>query len=311
MKLKAVILLCTALVFLSGCSGETAEVRERVYVQSAVLDASEKTSLTLFMFEGTENSVEGVGTDVFSAADDAAVKSGREIFLWHTELLCLTSPVDSEYLTSCLGEYRLSPGCRLLLLHTAEISEETDTTALTDSLKLETEKGRIPETDLFTVLQELQGTDGTALVPVLTDQGFSMGITDGSDILGVLSEKAVKGLVWLRGDNFPERLPITGDSGTESFEVYSADTDLSAEIVKGIPHIRAEIRIRGKGNTEAARQLVKAYCLAAIEETVKGMKADVIGLDACLARDCPEYFAQLDFYTAMTAADFEVIVREK
>ena len=240
--IKRIFCLCAALIFATGCTGGTAEVRERIYVQSAVLDAGEYTSLELFLFEGTGELVEGVGKDIFSATENAAVRTGREIFLGHTELLCLKSPMDSSGLMNCLDEYRLSPGCRLLLLQGEDISEDTDTTKLTDSLKLGTEKGNIPQTDLFTILKELQSADGKALAPLLTEDGISMCITDGQNILGILSQRATIGLVWLRGDNHPERITVTGENGTESFQVYSACTDVSAQIIKGIPHIKAEVK---------------------------------------------------------------------
>ena len=109
----------------------------------------------------------------------------------------------------------------------------------------------------------------------------------------------------------PERIAVAGENGTEDYEVYSADAKLSAEIVKGIPHVKAEISIKGNGNGEAAARLIKVCCQAAIEETLKEMKADVIGLDACLAQDCPEYYAQQDFETAKWAAEFECVVEMK
>ena len=311
MKLILVLAAALLLISASGCTSQTPEVRERAYVQSVIISKENETELTLLPFEDSGEPMSGKGTDVFAAKEDAAIKTGLEIFLGHAELLCLSEPLDASELTELLSEHRLSPACRVLLLHETEINEDVSATSLTDSLRLEAEKGRIPETDLFTMLSELQGGDNTALAPVLTDKGFGMGITNGSELLGVLSEKAVKGLVWLRGDKTPERISIQGEGSAESCEIYSSETILSAEIVKGIPHINVRIRISGSGNTAAGCQLIKAYCQTAIQETISDLRADVIGLDACLAKDCPEYYAQQDFSTAKMTAVFELDVQEK
>lgn len=310
MKKRMTAVLLSALMF-TGCRAETTEVRERAYVQSAVFSGKDETSLTLYPFEDAGDILESKGANTAAAVEEASVKSGRDVFLGHTELLCFDEPAFTEELESCLMEYRLSPGCKMLFLHETELPEDCDTTQLTDSLKMEEEKGRIPETDLYHVLSEYSGSDGSALVPALTEKGFALCVIDGSELSGVLSDKAAAGLVWLRGDNYPERIAVAGENGTEDYEVYSADAKLSAEIVKGIPHVRAEVSIKGNGNGEAAASLIKVCCQAAIEETLKEMKADVIGLDACLAQDCPEYYAQQDFETAKWAAEFECVVEMK
>ncbi len=310
MKKRMIIALLSAVVF-TGCRAETTEVRERAYVQSAVFSGADETSLTLYPFEDAGDVLESKGANTAAAVEEASVKSGREVFLGHTELLCFDEPAFTKELESCLMEYRLSPGCKMLFLHETELPEDCDTTQLTDSLRMEEEKGRIPETDLYHVLSEYNGSDGSALVPALTEKGFALCVIDRGEFSGVLSDDAAAGLVWLRGENYPERIAVTGEHGTEDYEIYSADTKLSAEIVKGIPHVTAEISIKGKGNGEAAARLIKVCCQAAIEETLKGMKADVMGLDACLAQDCPEYYAQQDFETAKWAAVFECVVEVK
>ena len=300
-----------SMLMLTGCRAEVTEVRERAYVQSAVFSGINETSLTLYPFEDAGDILESKGANTAEAVEEAAVKAGREVFLGHTELLCFDEPSFTEELESCLMEYRLSPGCKMLFLHETELPEDCDATKLTDSLKMEEEKGRIPETDLYHVLSEYNGSDGSALVPALTEEGFAICIIDGGEVSGVVSDKAAAGLVWLRGDNYPERIAVAGEDGTEDYEIYSADTKLSAEIVKGIPHVRAEVSIKGNGNGEAAVRLIKVCCQAAIEETLKEMKADVIGFDACLAQDCPEYYAQQDFETAKWAVEFECVVEMK
>ncbi len=169
--LTVLCLLCAAA--LTGCTGETTEVRERMYIQCMVFeDSGGKTVLTLYPFEGAGEPLSGSGESIYEAVEDAAVRGGKDVFLGHTELLCFKNPGFTEELLSCLTEYRLSPSCKLLYLHETNLPDDTDTTLLTDSLTLEMEKGRIPETDLFTVLSEDDG--GAMILPALTKKGFAI-----------------------------------------------------------------------------------------------------------------------------------------
>ncbi|MGN0630618.1 MAG: Ger(x)C family spore germination C-terminal domain-containing protein, partial [Ruminococcus sp.] len=96
-----------------------------------------------------------------------------------------------------------------------------------------------------------------------------------------------------------------GNHGTEAFEIDSARTDISVRIEQGIPHVNVKIRIKGRGNGQAAESVITALCKDAERETLKRAKADVIGFGKYLAKDCPEYYAENDFETAKWAAVFE------
>lgn len=169
-----------AIASLTGCVTDTTEVRERMYIQCMVLDESDdKTFLKLYPFEGNGEPVTGSGASIYEAVEDAAVRSGKDVFLGHTELLCFKDTDFTETLLSCLTEYRFSPSCRLLYLHQIDLPDGTDTTLLTDSLTIEMEKGRIPETDLFTVLSKHDVND--ILLPALTENGFTL-FTAGKEI---------------------------------------------------------------------------------------------------------------------------------
>lgn len=303
------VIFCACTLLCTGCSRSVTEVRDRMYIQGAAFGGSRTlTELTLYPFEGTGETLSGEGLTMAAAVEETSVKSGKSVFMGHLELLCFDRASFTDSMQECMEEYRLSPACKLLYLHETELPEGIDTTLLTDQLRQEEENGRIPETDLFHVLSECAGGDGTALVPALTEKGLAMCILDGEEVLGTLSDHAVQGLCWIRGENYPKRISVAGNDSMVNYEVYSAQTELSAEIRNGIPHVTVTIRIRGSGNSEAAKRLIKASCSIAIEEAVKDMHADVIGLDACLRKDCPEYYAQQDFETAKFAAVFDVVV---
>ncbi len=174
MRKKSLITFCLLFASaLTGCTTETTEVRERMYIQCMVFEEnSEKTVLTLYPFEGAGEPLSGSGKTIYEAVEDAAVRGGKDVFLGHTELLCFKSPGFTEKLQSCLTEYRLSPSCKILYLHETDLPPDTDTTLLTDSLTLEMEKSRIPKTDLFTVLSNEE--ESVMLIPALTKKGFAI-----------------------------------------------------------------------------------------------------------------------------------------
>ncbi len=307
LKKQAACLMAGCLMFsltLCGCSGTT-EVRDRMFIQAASLKSSRtQTALTLYPYEPPGTHIDSHGMTLQAAAEEAAVRAGKEVFLGHLELLCTQDSATFPSLSRCMEEYRLSPSCHLLYLAEEDALEEQDTLVLTDALKQEEKNGRIPKTDLFHVLSELSGHDHTALVPVLSKDGFGMGIVQDDTYLKTLSEGAITGLCWLRGENFPQRISVAGNTQTEDYEIHMASTDLSAEIKEGIPHVTVHIRIRGTGNHEAAERLIAVRCAEAIEETIKECNADVIGFSDCLRRDCPSYEAAQDFTTAKWAAIF-------
>lgn len=293
------------MLFLTGCKKNYTEVRDREYVQSAVFKDNGGTSLALYPFEEEGRVSYGSGANISDALENASVIAGHEIFMGHLELLCFDRTDYADELESCLFDYRISPSCRLIYLYNTQLPEECDTTLLTDRIEMEEEKGHIPKTDLFHVLSEMSVRDETALVPAAAERGMVMCILKKGGSPYILSERAAEGLCWLRGENYPERVYIKGNNGTETYEIDSARTEISVRIEKGIPHAEVKIRIKGRGNGQAAESVITALCKDAERETLKRAKADVIGFGKYLARDCPEYYGANDFETAKWAAVFE------
>ncbi len=307
MKKLVSIYLCINILLLTGCRN-TVEVRERAFVQNASFSGNSNISLTLYPFENEKELSKGSGLTIAEAVENAAVFSGKEIFMGHLELLCFDEPDFTDKLESFLTDYRISPSCKVIYLSGYSLPEDCDTTLLTDRLIMEEEKGHIPETDLFHILSEKNGKDSAALVPAITEKGLSMCILkDGSEPY-IISEKAAEGLCWLRGKNYPERISLSGENDAVDFEIYSANTKLSSEIKNNIPCITAYITVKGTGNAQAAKSIIEARCKDAIEETLKSAKSDVVGIDECLAKNYPEYYEAQDFETIKWAADFKCIV---
>ncbi len=307
MKKLLSIYLCMNLLFLTGCRNAV-EVRERAFVQSASFSGNKNISLTLYPFEEEKDISYGTGLTIAEAIENAAIFSGKDVFMGHLELLCFDEPSFTEKLESCLIDYRISPSCKLLYLPETSILENSDTTLLTDRLNMEEEKGHIPTTDLFHILSERNRKDNAALVPAVIKNNLSMCILKDGSKPYVISAKAAEGLCWLRGDNYPERISVSEEKDNADFEVYSAKTKLSSEIKNNIPYITAFIKIKGTGNEQAAKIIIESQCKAAIKETLDDARADVIGIEECIARDCPEYYAAQDFETVKWALNFQYAI---
>ncbi len=307
MKKLLSVYLCINFLLLTGCQNAV-EVRERAFVQSASFSGNNNISLTLYPFEEEKDKSYGNGLTIAEAIENTAVFSGKDVFMGHLELLCFDEPDFTEKLESCLIDYRISPSCKLLYLSEISILENCDTTLLTDRLTMEEEKGHIPKTDLFHILSERKRKDSAALVPAVTKNSLSMCILKDGSKPYVVSAKAAEGLCWLRGENYPERISVSEENNAVDFEIYSAKTKLSSEIKNNIPYITACIKVKGTGNEQAARNIIESQCKAAIEETLERAKSDVIGIDECLAKDCPEYYAEQDFETVKWALNFQCTV---
>lgn len=304
MKKILIFTLCMNLLLLTGCRKEAVEVRDRAYVQSALFrEYHDKIYLTLYPFEEEKEIAYGSGITISEAARNASVSAGQEIFMGHLELICFGDADFTERLESCLSDYRISPGCKLLFLFNTQLPENCDTTLLTDRLSMEEKKCRIPETDLFHILSEIKSKDGAALVPALTkSSSLSMCILKNGRKPYILSDDAAEGLCWLRGKNYPEKIYTAGD---EEYAVSKAETELSAVIRDGIPCVTVKIHLKGSGNGYEAEKAVALLCEAAVNETLKEGESDLIGLLSCLEKHCPDYFNRHDYETAKQSAVFE------
>lgn len=309
MKKLFSILLCINMLLLTGCRKNYTEVRDRAYVQSAFFMDNGNISLALFPFEEEKEVSYGSGVNISEALENSEVSAGREIFMGHLELLCFDNADFTDEFQSCLLDYRITPSCHVLYIQGSQLSEESDVMLLTDRLLMEEEKGHMPKTDLFHVLSEIKSADNAALVPVLTNKKLAMCILKKGSKPYILSERSTEGLCWLRGENYPEKVYISGNNGSEAFEIDSARTDISVRIEEGIPCATVKIRIKGKGNSQAAESVITALCKDAVNETLKRAKSDVIGFGKYLARDCPSFYAENDFETEKWAAVFEYDVR--
>ena len=222
----------------------------------------------------------------------------------HLELIAYENPAFGEQLDDLMQQYRLSPACKVACSADGITLAQEDTTKTVEQLRQAEHAGQLPETDLFTILREWDTASGTALVPLMTEDGFSAAIATKTNLSAALSPDAVSGLCWLRGDNYPEQ--FSTESG--SYTVSSAKTQLSAEKLPDGFHVTAAIFLEGEGDFEAASQEIARLCQAAFRETVSEYHADVFDVEPCLWSQCYKDMEQSDWKTAAGQMHFSVQV---
>lgn len=303
-KAVALLLSILACTMLSGCGGAT-QVRDRAYLQAIELSETDSFSVKVHDFDTQGTAASGIGTSIETALESASIPLGKELFLGHLELIAYHDPVFSSRLDTLMTDYRLSPACKIIGLPSGITLEETDTSALVERLRRAEENGTIPETDLFTILRELDGIGNTAFLPILTEDGFSGVVMTKDSSRGTLSPTALAGLCWLRGDNYPKQLAT---SSLETYTIHSAATQLEAEMTDGHAAVTVTILLRGEGNMEAVKKIITKQCESAIEESIQRCKADVFDLEACLRSQCYDYVIQTDWDKILTETTFSIQV---
>ena len=250
MKKRFLLLFCTA-VLLCGSGCTATQVRDRAYLQAMELQTPQTPTVQLHDFHTEKTAVSGDGATLADAITNAAVPAGKDLFLGHLELIAYQDPAYGAQLDQLMSDYRLSPACKIVGLPDGTTLAETDTSELTQQLRQAETKGMLPETDLFTILREWDSASGTALLPLVTADGFSAAVVTKEKVVMALSEDAIAGLCWLRGDNFPGQITA---SGGEAFHVTSARTQLSAEEKQDRIRVTAAVTLHGSGDSDAAAE---------------------------------------------------------
>ncbi len=293
-------LLCGA-VLLCGTGCTTTQVRDRAYLQAIELQTPDTPTVQLHGFQTEKEVSSGSGATLSEAIANAAVPLGKDLFLGHLELIASADPVYGTQLNQLMQDYRLSPACKVIGLSDGAALSEMDTSGLVQRLRQAEQLGKLPETDLFTILREWDSASGTALLPLTDTHTFSAAVATKEKIITDLSDDAVTGLCWLRGDNVPQQ--ITASNG-KTYVVASAKTQLSAEKEQERIRVTVTIKLHGNGELTAAAEEIRRVCQTAIRETVTEHHADVFDLEACLWSQCYDFMAQHDWDSAAELLDF-------
>lgn len=300
-----ILLFLLPLPILTGCS--SIQVRDRTYVQALELHHAASPQVSLHDFSHETEIASGNGNTIDEALTNAGIATGKELFLGHLELLTYANPAFTVQLDDLMHDYRLSPSCQVVGLSENASFSDTDTTAFTNQLRQEMQQGKLPETNLFTILREMDGSAETAFFPIWTEEGFS-GAVGTVTSWTTLSADASAGLCWLRGDNFPEKIAENQDT---VFSVQSARTQFSVQMQDEIPLVTIKIRITGQGDFSSAAAVIEGQCESALEETLRASGADVIDLEEILWSQCYSYMAQTDWRTAAKSVQFCFQIKQK
>ncbi|MCD7959195.1 MAG: hypothetical protein LUF89_06880 [Ruminococcus sp.] len=307
---KAACLWSLALLFGTATGCGSVEVRERTYLQAVEVDAtqSDAVSLQLHDFFSSDPIAICTGDSLSAVLSQSAVQTGKSLFFGHLELLAYSCIDRQQNLSQWMEDFRLSPSCQVLGLAQGVSLEQTNTTLLVEQLQYAQESGVISTTNLFSILKELSGSSGMALIPVYENDSISMAIVTEESFCGFLSTDAVKGLCFLRGDAYPTFVELPqGDS----YKINVAHTEMDAvETNDGIT-VTITVTLDGVGNFDIVAATIQAQCNAAIEETITAFSADVFGLEACFQSQCYGYFENVQWEQAVSSAVFEIVVKEK
>ena len=272
MKLRFLPILACFLL-LTGCGSDS--LADRVYAQALAL--SEDSGLHLTLQSAENESIRKVRADTLADAlrlEEA--QAGGQVFIGHTELICIDRSVKPDTVRELFMQNGISPGCKLLYTP-SDYLRTHDSTPLVHTLRLAEQDGLLPRTDLSTALDEWLGAYRTALLPV-PDQplpGLMLMHSDGTCIR--LTESAARGMLWLRQP--PRRTAVT--VGAEQIRIREIrlekqwQTDCAVyTLTMRAPSCSADLR------SQLQKQLL-SDCQAAADASVS-VNADVIGLQTLL-----------------------------
>lgn len=299
------LFLSVSLLACTGCSA--VQVRDRTYLQALELKQEDELIVQLHDFQEPVAIAESTGESVENALAKSAVVTGKELFLGHLELIAYADPSFSAQLDAWMTQYRLSPSCQVLGLAAGETLEDQDTALMVEQLQYAQENGLMPKTNLYTILREFAGSSETALMPFLSNGGFSAAVITKNNFCGSLSADAVAGLCWLRDDSYPNEIAL---SNGENYFLTSASTRLSAEVRDNHIAVTIFIRIQGDGEFSKAADVIQIQCKAAIQETVIERHADVFDLEACLKSQCYHYIVDKGWEEAISNATFTIEIKQ-
>lgn len=292
--MKRILTAAVLTLLLCGCSHKT-EVRDKGFVRTIGCDNGDEQSVAVFLY-GEDKAIDGKGSTIYSALENAEVTQGKNLFTGHLEMLVLSPGGIKDKLSVMIKNNRISPSCAIVMTSENAVGAVKDRkeTEISDILKSSSRKGKVSRKNISEVLNDLLEEDSMAAIPILKDDKLTMCITDGDSITGVLSEEESEGLCWLSGSLKDIYMPIKTDDKTVSFHIRKSSTRLIAEADGEGIKITTEIKINGncveEGISEsdaskAAAEKISNLCSKAISKTVTGLKSDVFGIHKCITSE--------------------------
>ena len=329
MKKTAIAFCVGAAVLLSGCFGGR-EISKRSFVQIIGVEKDKNiynVNFQLFKSESSDGNpdvtkanseaVSGHGTTLSEAMSEAALKTGKELFIGHTKLVVfgdgLNDPSDElEYLYN----EKLSPSCPVV--YSREPSEIADTLSETGLFSAEriisvmegyVRSGGAVYTSAAEISEAAEVTNAAYSLPVIYSDGsevyFSGAVLgDAEGIHGAVSESDIYGAVIL-ADNFPKngRINVSAEINDipVSAEIVSADCTRKAFNNDGRLTINADIKLKLKikdnGHNVDEKGIGSKVCTKVKDAVINAFSAavwyngsDIFEISKAVQRDCPELY---------------------
>ena len=290
------LLLCLSLCC-SGCSAT--QVKDRLYLQSLELSNYRYPTVQLHAFQSEEADCSGSGSTLSAALESAEIPAGKSLFLGHLELLALQEPKFYSNFQICYSNiaFLQAASCSYTTRSLAEVNTET----LLESLKQEEQNGRMPKTDLLSILKERCNSSGTALLPFRITNGFSMVLMDSDGSTQTLSNDAIQRAVLAAGQQLSETSQLIGRWSGKRLSDYQCFDQIHRHHRKWHSHCNRFDFHSWNGKCCRSARTAETACEAAERETIQQNQADVIELEACLRQQCYKSYIRNRTGTACSA----------
>ena len=160
-----------ALIVLSlGVGNNSAEVRDRAFVQSIDINRENGTIYADVKIFGDENSYVGKGEDIQICLDNAQLKQGKDLFTGHTELLIFQDGSFSfDVLESLVKNRLISLNCPVIV---SSIEVKDSENAL-ESLKSYEKLSKVKILSASDIIKNLKLTNSTEIPILNKDSSYS------------------------------------------------------------------------------------------------------------------------------------------
>ena len=356
--LLVILLLCT------GCM-KPIRINNRAIIEGIGIDIADgEYMLTLQIFSsdgggsqtavdvGKTNSliVKTKGKSIAQAIDAAALKQGKQIFYGQNKIIVLSREAARAGLSEVLAFFganlKSRPNIDLIMANgsageilTAKISEGVmPALAIKNMLDNSDINGTILRGDIMHAAAARQNGVTGCYMPVAAktlddndDEGIELlgtAIFSGGRLAGVATHSETRGILWLRDEiGETQMLVSTADGEKMSLGVDNAKTQVSVELRSGVPHFKANIKVKShvveKMELSGDRQsqiavlqaaqsaVINEECQAALRLCLKGYSADVFKFANLLEKHEPQWYKEnrTNYSTLLPKFTYEIAVR--
>ena len=172
MRISAILSALSAAVFLTGCAASE-QVYDKNYVRAVAIEGVEGSAAVFSFYDESARPYAAEGESLQAVRKAAEVGLGKTIVTGHTELIVLG---DCDYVSALefmLNEWKVSPSCLVVYggSYADSVLRECDAETLADSVRHAAAQGKAPECDIVTVLSGLLGSERSAEVARIGEEG--------------------------------------------------------------------------------------------------------------------------------------------